>query len=156
MSSIGSGVVLVSCAASVIATLAVLWLRARIRYERHLSFFRCRLGRSPSRRHPWRSRWRLRRTWATWVGDVLMVRSGALGLWLTPLPGEIPREATLVALEPGAVRGLGRRAVALRFALRGGRELEVAVAAEQADRLIGPFLTAALPGLPQGRRERGG
>jgi hypothetical protein len=89
------------------------------------------------------------------MGDVLMVRSGALRLWLTPVPVGISREVTLETLEPGAVRGLGPRAVALRFAVRGGRGLEIAVSAEHADELVGPFLTAALPGLSEGRRERG-
>jgi hypothetical protein len=156
MSSSGSGIALLAASAgSVLATLAVLTVSARVRYARHLPFFRCRLGRPPGRRRRSRARWRRRRTWATWVGDVLMVRSGALRLWLTPVPVGIPREVTLEPLERGDVRGLGPRAVVLRFALRGGRELEIAVAAEHADELVGPFLTAALSGLPEGRRERG-
>jgi hypothetical protein len=36
------------------------------------------------------------------------------------------------------------------------RELEIAVAGENADRLVGPFLTAAMAGLPDAPRERGG
>jgi hypothetical protein len=40
--------------------------------------------------------------------------------------------------------------------LRDEGELEIAVAAENADGLVGPFLTAALSGLPDAPRERGG
>jgi hypothetical protein len=157
--SAGSGVTLVvTSAASVLATVAVLATWARVRYARSFPFFRCRLRPPPRRRRRrrGRARWRLRRTWATWAGDVLLVRSGALRLWLTPLPVGVPREVTVVALERREVRGLGRRPVALRFTLPGGRELEIAVAADSVDQLVGPFLTAALAGLPEARRERGG
>jgi hypothetical protein len=55
-----------------------------------------------------------------------MVRSGALRLWLTPLPVGVPREVTVRSHEKDEVRGLGRH------------------------------LTAALAELPQAPRERGG
>jgi hypothetical protein len=152
-----SGVtLLVACAVSALATLVVLTTWARVRYARRLPFFRCRLGPPTRRWGRGRARWCLRRTWATWVGDVLMVRSGALRLWLTPLPVGVPREVTVAALEPGQVRGLGRRAVALRFTLGGAGDVEIAVAAESVDRLVGPFLTAALSVAPDAPRERGG
>jgi hypothetical protein len=153
----GSGVALVvASAVSVLATVAVLATWARLRYARSLSFFRCRLGPPPRRRRRSRARWCRRRTWATWVGDVLMVRSGALRLWLTPFTVGVPREVSVEALERGEMRGLGRRPVALRFTLRGGGELEIAVGAQDESQLVGPFLTAALSGLPEARRERGG
>jgi hypothetical protein len=87
---------------------------------------------------------------------VLLVRSGALRLWLTPLPVGVARDVTVQALGPGEVRGLGPHPVALRLTLRDAGELEIAVDAESADRLVGPFLTAALSGLPGAPRERGG
>jgi hypothetical protein len=146
---------LVTAAVSVLATVAALALWGRLHYARHLSLFRCRVGPPTGRRRA-RARWRLRRTWATWIGDELVVRSGALRLWLTPLAVGVPLGVTVEALEPGEVRGLGKDAVALRFALRGGGALEIAVGAGSADRLVGPFLTAALPGLSEERRERGG
>ena len=59
------------------------------------------------------------------------------------------------ALEPGEVRGLGRHPVALRFTAHDGGEVEVAAAQQDAGLLVGPFLTAAMSGLPRAPRERG-
>jgi hypothetical protein len=140
---------------SVLGTLAVLTARANVRYGRRLRPFSCRLGPPTAAWRRDRARWRLRRTQAAWVGGVLLVRSGALRLWVTPLDVDVPRDGTIQALGPGDVRGLGGQPVALRFVLAGARTLEVAVAAEDADRLVGPFLTAALSGLPDAPRERG-
>jgi hypothetical protein len=141
---------------SVLLTVAVLTVWARVRYARRLPSFRCRLGPPAFGRRRRRARWCLRRSRATWVGDVLLVRSGALRLWLTPLPVGVARDVAVTALEAGEVRGLGPRPVALRFTVDGARELEIAVAAENADLLVGPFVTAALSGLPDAPRERGG
>ena len=148
--------VLVASGLSVLATVAVLTTWVRVRYARRLPFFRCRIGPPPRRRRRGDARWCRRRTWGTWVGDVLMVRSGPLRLWLTPLRVGVLREVTVETLGRGEVRGLGRRPAALRFSLRGGGEVEVAVAAEDVDSLVGPFLTATLAGLPEARREHGG
>jgi hypothetical protein len=142
--------------AAVLGTLAVLAVWARVRYARTLPSFRCRLGPPVVRWRARRSRWRLRRSRAAWVDDVLLVRSGALGLWLTPLSVGVAEDVKLHALGPRQVRGLGPRPVALRVTVRGGAELEIAVADESADRLVGPFLTAALSGLPDAPRGRGG
>jgi hypothetical protein len=147
---------LVGSVFSVLVTLAVLTASARIRYTRRLGSFRCRLGPPAASRRRSRARWCRRRSWAAWVDDVLLVRSGALRLWLPPLPVGVAREVTLQALGRGEVRGLGPHPVALRVTLPDARELEIAVAGENADRLVGPFLTAAMAGLPDAPRERGG
>jgi hypothetical protein len=137
------------------ATAAVLSLEARIRYVRRLPSFRCRLG-PPARRWPRsRARWCLRRTRAAWVGDVLLVRSGLLRLWITPLAVAVPPDEVVRALEPAEVRGFGTRPVALRFTAPDGRPLEIAVAHWDVDRLVGPFLAASLSGLPPAPREHG-
>jgi hypothetical protein len=141
---------------AVLGTLAVLAVWARVRYARSALFFRCRLGPPSSRRRSRRARWRLRRSWAAWVDDVLVVRSGAWRLWLTPLSVGVAGDVKLQALEPGEARGLGPRPFALRLTVRGAGELEIAVSAEDADLLVGPFLTAALSGLPGAPRGRGG
>jgi hypothetical protein len=146
----------VASVASVLVTLAVLAVWGRVRYARRLPSFRCRLGPPAAGWRRRRARWCLRRSWAAWVDDVLLVRSGVLRLWLTPLAVGVARDVTVQALGPGEVRGLGRRPVALRLTLRDAGELEIAVAAESADRLVGPFLAAALSGLPDAPRERGG
>lgn len=149
-------VVLASVVVACLATVGVLTVWAGVRYARRLPSFRCRLGPPGSRWRRGRARWRLRRSRATWVDGVLLVRSGALRLWLTPLPVGVARDVTFRALGPGEVRGLGRRPVALRCTVSGEGELEIAVSAESADRLVGPFLTAALDGLHDAPRERGG
>ncbi|MGK5113944.1 MULTISPECIES: hypothetical protein [unclassified Geodermatophilus] len=151
-----SGVtVLIGSAASVLLTLAVLTVWGRVRYARRLPSFPCRVGPPAAGWRRDRARWRLRRTRATWVGDVLLIRAGALRLWLDPLPVGVAGDVTVRALEPGEVRGLGAHPVALRFTLRDAGELEIAVGADSADRLVGPFLTAALSRLPDAPRERG-
>jgi len=140
--------------ALVLATVLVIAAWGHVRYARRLPFFRCRIGppAAVSRRGS-RARWCRRRTRAVWVDDVLLVRSGVLRLWVTPFAVGAARA---VSLEPADVHGLGPRPVAMRFNLREAGEMEVAVAAEHADRLVGPFLTAALSGLPDAPRERGG
>jgi hypothetical protein len=141
---------------AVLGTLAVLAIWARVRYGRSALFFRCRLGPPSSRWRSRRARWRLRRSWAAWVDDVLVVRSGAWRLWLTPLSVGVAGDVKLQALEPGEARGLGPCPFALRLTVRGAGDLEIAVSAEDADLLVGPFLTAALSGLPGAPRGRGG
>ena len=147
---------LLASAVSVLVTLAVLTVWGKVRYARRLPSFRCRLGPPTSRRRARHSRWRLRRTRAAWVDDVLLVRSGALRLWLTPLSVHDAAETQLGALSPGEVRGLGPSPVALKVTAPGAGGLEIAVASENADRLVGPFLTTALSGLPDAPRGRGG
>ena len=46
---------------------------------------------------------------------MLLVRSGVLRLWLTPLSVGVAGDVKLQALGPGEVRGLGPRPVALRL-----------------------------------------
>ena len=139
----------------VAATVLAVVLRGLVWYARQLPSFRCRVGPPTSgwRRH--RARWSLCRTRAAWVDDVLLLRTGVLRLWLDPVSVGVARDVMVRTLEPGEVRGLGARPVALRFTLRYAGELEVAVAAEDAGRLVGPFLTAALSDLPDAPRECG-
>jgi hypothetical protein len=141
---------------AVLGTLAVLAVWARVHYAHSALFFRCRLGPPPSRRRSRRARWYRRRSWAAWVDDVLVVRSGPLRLWLTPLSVGVAGDVRLQALRRGEARGLGPHPVALQVTVRGAGELEIAVSAEDADLLVGPFLTAALSGLPGSPRGRGG
>jgi hypothetical protein len=133
----------------VVVLLAGLSAWSRIRFARTLPSFRCRIGPPTA---PWRrrgTRWRLRRTRAAWVNDVLLVQTGVLRLWVTPVAPVIPRDAAVRPLGPGTVRGLGRRPVVLRVTAPDGGELEVAARDVNAARLVGPFLTAMLPGPPR-------
>jgi len=140
----------------VVATVVVLTVWGWGHYARRLPSFRCRVGPPTAWPRRYRARWRLRYTRATWVDDVLLLRSGVLRLWLTPLAAGVARNVTLTALEPDEVHGLGPRPVALRFVVPETGEVEIAVAAKFAEQLVGPFLAAAaLPGLPDARREQG-
>jgi hypothetical protein len=139
----------------VATTVVVLAAWGRIRYARHLPSFRCRVGPPPARSPRRSARWCLRRTHAAWVDDVLLLRSGALRLWLTPLALGVARDVTVEDLERREARGLGPQPVVLRFTSQDGYEVEVAVAHRDAGRLVGPFLTAAMSGLPDAPRERG-
>jgi hypothetical protein len=69
--------------------------------------------------------------------------------------GPDPLRLTVQALEPEEGRGLGGHPVILRFTTHDGCEVEVAVAHQDAGLLVGPFLTAAMSGLPEAPRERG-
>jgi hypothetical protein len=140
----------------VAATVVTLALRGQAWYARDLVSFRCRVGRPTSGRRRHRTRWCIRCTRAAWVNDVLLLRAGVLRLWLVPLEVGVARDVMVRVLEPGEVRGLGPRPSALRFTLRFAGEMEIAVAAEDAGRLVGPFLAAALSDLPEAPRERGG
>jgi hypothetical protein len=147
--------VLVAAAAAglVVVLLAGLSAWSRLRFARTLPSFRCRIGPPTGHRRRRRARWRLRRTRAAWVNDVLLVQSGVLRLWVTPVAPVIPLDAAVRPLRPGAARGLGRRPVVLRVTAPDGGELEVAAREVDAARLAGPFLTAMLPGLPKAPRD---
>jgi hypothetical protein len=86
---------------------------------------------------------------------VLLVRSGALRLWLTPLSVSAADDVAVRALPPGEARGLGLHPVVPSFTGPTGGHCEVAAAAESAERLVGPFLAATLAGLPGAHNERG-
>ena len=145
------------CAALLLTggTIVALTMWGRVRYTRRLPSFRCRVGPPTTRWRRRRARWRVRCTSASWVDGVLILRSGVLRLWLTPLAVAVARDASVQKLEPGEVRGLGAHPVVLSFTTEDGGELEIAVAHRDAHRLPGPFLTAAMSDLPRAPRGRG-
>jgi hypothetical protein len=136
-------------------TLGVLAVRARVLFRRQFSSFRCRVCTVRPRRFGPDRRWERRRTRATWTGDVLLLRSGALRLWITAVPGGLPQDAMAYRLGPDDVRGLGLHPVALRLDAPDGRRIEVAAHGQDVGRLVGPFLTAAMSVQPRAPRERG-
>ena len=146
--------VVAACLATCAGTLAVLTALSRWRFGRLPGTFRCRLG-PPSRWRRHRSAWRVRRTRAVWVDDVLLLQSGLLRLGVTPVCPVISREVSVEPLEPFEVRGLGLRTVALRLTAEDGRRLVVATSVADRTALVGPFLAAAVPGLPRAPRDHG-
>ena len=149
LAAIGAGLLV-----GVVMTVAVVSGWGAVRDARRSAFFRCRV-RAIGRRGRG-GRWRLRRSRVTWAGDVLMLRTGLLRLSLTPLSVGVASDSRVQRLGAGDVRGLGAHLVALRFTVRDRSELEIAVRADDAERLIGPFLTADLSALPLAPREPGG
>jgi hypothetical protein len=139
---------------STTVTLLVLGARVRRRCA-DLTFFRCRVGPPASGRRRGRARWCPRRTRAAWVDDVLVVRSGALRLWLVPVSLSAARDVRVRALPATEARGLGPNPVVLSFDRPAGPRFEIAAAAEYADRLVGPFLAAPLWLAPGPVDERG-
>jgi hypothetical protein len=140
-------------ALAAVVPVVVLSIWSRVLFTRRFDTFRCRIG--PPRSRWRRARWRLGWRRATWVSDVLLIRSGPLGSSVTPLATGVPRSAAVHPVEAGAVRGLGPRPVMLRMVGFDGAELEIAVPEASAVQVLGPFLVAGLPELPPGPRERG-
>jgi hypothetical protein len=121
--------------------------RVRRRFGRDPGVFRCKL------RAPGNPSTGLRRCWdraprrAVWVHDVLLVQHGAMRQHIVALPARIPEEA-LHPLPIGDVTGLGSDPQVLPLQLDDGRVVEVAVPTEARPLVVGPFLAAAIPGLP--------
>jgi hypothetical protein len=126
-----------------------------VRFARQPGAFRCRLGTPPYPRIRKGKRWRLRRTRARWVSDVLVVQCGLLRLGVTPMAAHIASGTVVRTLSPSEVRGLGRRPAVLSLAVDGQPPLEVAVAEASRLLLVGPYLAAGLSDLPRAPREHG-
>lgn len=143
-----------ACVATAAGTVALLSGWSRLRFRRQPGAFRCRLG---PRSRWWRRSgvWRIRRTRAVWVNDVLLIQSGLLRLGVTPVCPQLAEDASVQSLEPLEVRGLGPHTVALRLTDADGCPLLVATSAHDRGALVGPFLLASLPGLPRAPREHG-
>jgi hypothetical protein len=144
-------VVVLVLTSAVLGTVAAV---GRSRFTRDPRSFRCRVRRTwPGRDR--RARWRWFATHAMWAHDVLLLRAGFLRLGLTALVVCPARDARVEPLPGADVRRLGGHPMSLRLTLADGGMMEIAVAEERRTDLVGPFLTAALPGLPRAPREKG-
>jgi|1186.fasta_scaffold36966_2 hypothetical protein len=134
-------------------TLAALVARARsYRFPDEVVSFKCKTRWAPAE-YAADIRWPASKCRAAWCHDVLIVRRGLLTVQIKPLPVRTPAEP-LRELRRREVRGLGREVLCLVLRLDDGSLLEVAAAAHDRTRLVGPFLAVAIPGLPVGPRER--
>jgi hypothetical protein len=143
-----------ACLATAAGTLVVVSGLVRLRFGRLPGAFRCRLGPRPR----WRredAAWRVRRTRAVWHDDVLLVQSGILRLGVTQVAAQIAPDASVETLAPFTVRGFGLHPVALRLTADDGRPLVVATSIRFRTALVGPYLAATVPGLPQAPRGHG-
>ena len=157
-------VTLMGTVAGVLLGAALVGLSIRRRFARLPGAFRCKIrvprtAPVPRRPRPPReppieigTRWGRRRTWAVWVHDVLVVQCGLIGQHVAALPVRIPEDVIHPA--PDGVRGLGSRPQLLRLRLDGGPLVELATAGESRTLLVGPFMAAAIPGLPTAPADR--
>jgi hypothetical protein len=125
----------------------------RARFCPSATTFSCLVRFTEGRRTPERGRWPRRRWRAAWAHDVLLLQHGRLLPRVTALPVRMPEEALRNAWR-GEFTRLGNDPVVVLLRLDDDRLVEVA--AEHAHRhdLVGPFLAAAIPGLPRGPREQ--
>jgi|SRR5215207_3583173 len=127
---------------------------SRFRFARTEGAFRCKVrapyGRVPGVRRRWHAGW----THALWTHDVLLVERGFVRQRTMAIPvsatGDVVR--TMFA---GEVRGLGRDPVVLVLELDEDLLVEVAAPRPSRTLLAGPFLAAAIPGLPESPAEWG-
>jgi hypothetical protein len=130
-------------------------LRTRFRFARAPGSFGCKvraLGEPRLAGTRFRQCWGRRRTAAVWAHDVLLVRCGLFGQQVVALPVRLPEHGPRPA--PDLVRGLGSDPQVLGLRLDGGSVVELAIAAEARVAAVGPFLAAAIPGLPAAPADR--
>lgn len=145
------GAVLGSLLVLACALLAVVLLRGQRQLAQRPGAFRCNLRLVRGVLAGVTSRWRRRPASASWAHDVLLIRSGRLPTVTQVLEVRFP-EGSVSQLSGQQVRGLGPRPVVLRLRLDQGVILDVAAPAADRDRLVGPFLAAALA--PSSERKR--
>ena len=124
----------------------------RVRFAREPAAFRCKV-RLPGDPDQPLAPWPWCRTRAHWIHDALLVQRGLL----------LPHAATLRVRGPERevrrtstveVRGLGADPMVLTLTLDDHRVFEVAAGAADLTTLAGPFLAAAIPGLPPAPTEQ--
>jgi hypothetical protein len=146
--------VLSACVAFLAGGIVVGW-RQRAAFGRTDSAFACKL-RAPNG-HSWTTglpaRWPRRRSRAMWVHDVLVIHGGLFRPRTLAVPARIPEEAIRYAADK-SVRGLGDAPLVLRLRLDDGDLIEVAANEAHRTLLVGPFLAAAIPGLPRAPTHR--
>lgn len=129
--------------------------RSRRRFAAAEGVFRCKVRARGIRLGGLAAGWSRRATRARWQHDVLLVHRGLL------FPRTVPLAVRKVegAVRNARYREVGRLdAAPLLITLRLDDGMSVEVAAPAADRaaLAGPYLAAAIPGLPPARTERPG
>jgi hypothetical protein len=127
--------------------------RVRIQFAGADGAFRCKLRARYDRLPGIRRRWPLWPTYARWVHDVLLVQRGLLCPRTVALPVRMP-EQVIRDGSGWSLRGLGDGPLRLDLRLDDGRLVEVAAPGTARTLLTGPYLAAAIPGLPLARRER--
>jgi hypothetical protein len=133
-----------------LVALAVRLIRRRRRTRAH-GAFRCKARLCASRSAIWpylRPRWTLRRLWARWDGDELVVQRGLLLSRTARLPARVLADGVYLLTCVDVTR-LGAQPIAVELEISDGSRIEVAARNSARLALVGPYLTAALHGLPR-------
>jgi len=155
-------------AAAMVTMVGTGWL-VRRRFRRLEGSFRCRLRRTDDG-VLMLSRWRLRRilwswfgdwarawpgvnAWGVWAHDVLLVHRGLWRPRIAVFRVRFP-DGPMMLMSDVEVTGLGPNPMVFPLRCDDEKQLEVAAAEEDRTLLAGPFLAAAIPGLPKAPRER--
>jgi hypothetical protein len=125
----------------------------RARFCPSATTFPCLVRFTGGQRTPERGRWPRRRWRAAWAHDVLLLQHGRLLPRVTALPVRMPEEALRNAWR-GEFTRLGTDPVVVLLRLDDDCLVEVAAHHAHRHDLVGPFLAAAIPGLPRGPREQ--
>jgi hypothetical protein len=115
--------------------------------------FLCKIRPAGRLDHPLKARWPLRRCRAAWAHDVLIVSRGLTFPRVTALAVRMPEE-TLRQTCAREVRGLGAHPLVIVLRLDNDRLIEIATRSSHRTDLVGPFMAAAIPGLPAGPKEQ--
>jgi hypothetical protein len=132
------------------AVLLVQYVRVR-RFRNADGAFLCKARLCDGRSVHWprlRRRWMRRWVWARWVDDVLVVRRGRVVLRRVELPARILDDGVRVLSESDAPR-CGYRPIAVELEVADGSRIEVVASEYARHSLVGPYLAAALHGLPR-------
>jgi len=121
----------------------------RRRFARDSSSFVCRTARLSRR---WWHRdglhWGWLRTRAKWVSDVLVIQSGLLRMRSLTVAVVLPKGTQIEAEARSTVRRLGPRPQSLWIDCGVVTPLKIAVRGQDRSKLAGPFVAAAIGGLP--------
>jgi hypothetical protein len=123
--------------------------RGRRRFSWAGETFRCRIRNCGYSSAGWprlRRRWS-RPMWATWAGDVLKVRRGPLFDRVLVLRATVA-DGGIYRLPVREAQRCGPRPVAVCLRICDDSQLEVVTAEESRLDLVGPYLVAAIHGLP--------
>lgn len=147
-------VLLVLLALLVLLVLAAVAVRVgRARFCPAATAFPCAVRPAGRLGKPLPARWPRRRWRAVWAHDVLLLERGVLLPRIRALAVRMPEEG-LRDTESHEVRRLGPAPVVVLLRLDDDSLVEVATAQVHRHDLVGPFLAAAIPGLPHGPREQ--
>jgi hypothetical protein len=133
-----------------LVALAAQFIR-RWRFTRAPGAFRCRARLCAKRSVLWpglRARWTSRRLWARWEHDELVVRRGRLRMRAARLPARV-RGTGIYLLTCLDVTKLGSRPIAIELEISDGSWIEISARSSARLDLVGPYVGAALHGLPR-------